>query len=103
MIHMIFVYGVKNMLCQPSRKQSVSTVIISPSECSAPGLHSFVKSKPARPHELTKSWNKPYSSHVFVPTTSIYSTIIGAKAKGYTMMPQVEETLTCYLSPGSAS
>lgn len=40
-----------------------------------------------------KSWSKPYSSCVFVPVTSIYSTIIGAKAQGYTTMPQVEEIL----------
>lgn len=40
-----------------------------------------------------KSWSKPYSSCVFVPATLIYSTIIGAKAQGYTMMPQVEEIL----------
>ncbi|XDV37838.1 hypothetical protein PO909_007377 [Leuciscus waleckii] len=47
--------------------------------------------------ELSKSWSKPYSSRVFVPTASVYSTIVGAKAQGYTV------TLVCYLSPGSAS
>ncbi len=39
----------------------------------------------------------------FVPSTSIYSTIVDAKARGYMMMPQIEETLAGYLSPGSSS
>lgn len=51
--------------------------------------------------EVTRSWNKQYSSRVFVP--SIYSTIFDAKARGYMMMPQIEETLAGYLSPGSSS
>ncbi len=29
--------------------------------------------------EVTRSWNKPYSSRVFVPSTSIYSTIVDAR------------------------
>ncbi|XP_073721072.1 uncharacterized protein [Misgurnus anguillicaudatus] len=53
--------------------------------------------------ELNKSWKRPYTSRVFVPSTSVYSTIVGAKTRGYTEMPQVEETLASYLSPGSAS
>ncbi|MCJ8744065.1 hypothetical protein PDJAM_G00102090, partial [Pangasius djambal] len=53
--------------------------------------------------ELSCSWSKPYSSCIFVPTTSIYSTIVGAKVQGYVMMPQVEETLAGYLSPGNSS
>ncbi|XDV19288.1 hypothetical protein PO909_024787 [Leuciscus waleckii] len=53
--------------------------------------------------ELSKSWRKPYTSRVFVPSTSTFSTIVGAKARGYAEMPQVEETLASYLSPGSAS
>ncbi len=53
--------------------------------------------------EVTRSWNRPYSSRVFVPSTSIYSTIVDAKARGYMMMPQIEETLAGYLSPGSSS
>ncbi|ROI84191.1 hypothetical protein DPX16_19963 [Anabarilius grahami] len=53
--------------------------------------------------ELSKSWKKPYTSRVFVPSTSIYSTIVGAEARGYTMMPQVEEMLASYVSPVSAS
>lgn len=35
--------------------------------------------------------------------TLIYLTIVGAEAQGYTMMPQVEDTLAGYLSPGSSS
>ncbi|KAI2663288.1 Transposon Tf2-6 polyprotein [Labeo rohita] len=53
--------------------------------------------------ELARSWSKPYSSRVFVPSTSIYSTIVDSQARGYMMMPQVEETLAGYLSPGSSS
>jgi hypothetical protein len=53
--------------------------------------------------EISRSWSKPYSSRVFVPSTSIYSTIVDAKARGYMMMPQVEETLAGYLSPGTSS
>ncbi|KAI2649994.1 ORF V: Enzymatic polyprotein [Labeo rohita] len=53
--------------------------------------------------ELARSWSKPYSSRVFVPSTSIYSTIVDSQAQGYMMMPQVEETLAGYLSPGSSS
>lgn len=33
--------------------------------------------------------------------TLIYSTIVDAKMQGYVMMPQVEEMLVGYLSPGS--
>lgn len=51
--------------------------------------------------ELTRFWNKPYSSRVFVPSTSIYSTIVDAK--GYMMMPQAEEILAGYLSLGTSS
>ncbi len=52
--------------------------------------------------ELSRSWSKPYSSCIFVPTMSIYSTIVGAKVQRYVTMPQVE-TLAGYLSPGSLS
>ncbi len=34
---------------------------------------------------------------------SIYSTIVDAKARGYMMMPQTEEMLAGYLSPGGSS
>lgn len=53
--------------------------------------------------ELPKSWNKTYSSRVFVHVTLVYSTIVCAKAQGYTMMPPVEEMPVGYLSPGSVS
>ncbi|KAL0197624.1 hypothetical protein M9458_006164, partial [Cirrhinus mrigala] len=46
---------------------------------------------------------KPYLSRVFVPSTSIYSTIVDAQARSYMMMLQVEETLVGYLTPGSLS
>lgn len=53
--------------------------------------------------ELTCSWGKPYSFHVFVLSMSTYSTIVGARAYDYMIMPKVEETLVGYLSPGSSS
>ncbi|XP_056622671.1 uncharacterized protein LOC130435844 [Triplophysa dalaica] len=53
--------------------------------------------------ELSRSWQKPHSSRVFVPSTLIYSTIVGAGTRGYTAMPRVEETLASYLSPGTSS
>ncbi len=53
--------------------------------------------------EVARSWNRPYSSRVFVPSTSICSTIVEAKAWSYMVMPQIEETLAGYLSPGSSS
>ncbi len=53
--------------------------------------------------KLVRSWSKPYASRFFVPSTSIYSTIMDAKARGNMMMPQVEETLAGYLSPGTSS
>ncbi len=53
--------------------------------------------------EVARSWNRPYSSCVFVPSTSIYSTIVDAKPWSYMVMPQIEETLAGYLSPGSSS
>ncbi len=46
--------------------------------------------------------NKPYSSRVFVPSTSIFR-LSGCRARAYRMMPQVEETLAGYLSPGTSS
>ncbi len=57
--------------------------------------------------EVARSWNRPYSSSVFVPSTSIYSTIVDAKARGYMVMPQIEETISLLeegcLSLGSSS
>lgn len=52
---------------------------------------------------LSRSRSKTYYSRVFVPTTSIYSTIVGAKEQGYVAMPHMEETLAGYLSPGGSS
>ncbi len=45
--------------------------------------------------EVARSWNRLYLSLVFVPSMSINSTmtIVDAKAQGYMMMPQIEETL----------
>lgn len=43
---------------------------------------------------------KPYTLCVFAASTSTYLTIVDAKACGYTIKPQAEETLAGYLSPG---
>lgn len=53
--------------------------------------------------ELSRSWNKPYSSRLFSPQVRIYSDIRGLKENGYEAMPRAEQTLASYLSPGSAS
>ena len=53
--------------------------------------------------ELSKSWSKPYTSRIFVPSTLTFSTIVDAKSRGYSEMPRVEESLASYLSPESAS
>lgn len=46
---------------------------------------------------------RPYTLCVFAASTSTYLTIVDAKAHGYTIKPQAEETLAGHLSPGSAS
>lgn len=46
-----------------------------------------------------RSWSKPYLSRVFVPSTSIYSIIVGAEVLGYSASSLVEETLVGSLSP----
>ncbi|ROL54738.1 hypothetical protein DPX16_3891 [Anabarilius grahami] len=53
--------------------------------------------------EVSRSWNRPVQYRVYSPQTSTYSNIMGLKHHGYGAMPQVEETLTSYLSPESAS
>ncbi|XDV52010.1 hypothetical protein PO909_020792 [Leuciscus waleckii] len=53
--------------------------------------------------EVSRSWNKPFSSRLSSPSLHIYSSIVGSKDKGYGMMPRVEETLASYLSPDAAS
>ena len=53
--------------------------------------------------ELSRSWNKPYSSRLYSPHVHVYSDIRGLREYGYGSMPQAEQTLASYLSPGSAS
>lgn len=52
--------------------------------------------------EVSKSWKKPFSSRIST-TASSFSSVIGAREKGYGMMPKVEESLATYLSPEAAS
>ncbi|MGL4355807.1 MAG: hypothetical protein ACRCTP_18420, partial [Aeromonas popoffii] len=52
--------------------------------------------------EVSKSWKKPYSSRIS-STSSSFSVVLGARDKGYGMMPKVEDTLAIYLSPEAAS
>lgn len=53
--------------------------------------------------EVSRSWEKPYSSRIYSPTVANYSNIVGLNDKGYGAMPVVEQTLASYLSPSSAS
>ncbi len=52
---------------------------------------------------MSRSWDKPYSSRIFSPTIANYSSIVWLNEKAYGAMPAVEQTLTSYLSPSSAS
>ncbi|KAL1269008.1 hypothetical protein QQF64_031297 [Cirrhinus molitorella] len=53
--------------------------------------------------EVSRSWEKPFSSRIFSPTVSTYSNVVGLSEKGYGAVPTVERTLASYLSPSSAS
>lgn len=52
---------------------------------------------------VSRSWDKPYSALLFSPNVSHYSNIVGLNERGYGKIPQVEDTLAGYLSPGGVS
>ncbi len=49
--------------------------------------------------EVSRSWGRPFSARLFVPSSDYY----GTSERSYRAMPRVEQTLTSYLSPGAAS
>ncbi len=48
-------------------------------------------------------YGKPFSSRLFIPASDYYGNVVGLSECGYRAMPQVEQTLACYLPPGAAS
>ncbi|KAL0199702.1 hypothetical protein M9458_002889, partial [Cirrhinus mrigala] len=53
--------------------------------------------------EVSRSWNSPFSSRLFIPASYNYGYVAGLDERGYRVMPRVEQTLASYLSPESAS
>ncbi|KAI2657538.1 Transposon Ty3-G Gag-Pol polyprotein [Labeo rohita] len=53
--------------------------------------------------EVSRSWNAPFSSRLFIPASYNYGYVAGLDERGYRAMPRVEQTLASYLSPESAS
>ncbi|KAL0159107.1 hypothetical protein M9458_047183, partial [Cirrhinus mrigala] len=53
--------------------------------------------------EVSRSWNSPFSSRLFIPASYNYGYVAGLDERGYRAMPRVEQTLASYLSPESAS
>ncbi|KAL0147482.1 hypothetical protein M9458_057222 [Cirrhinus mrigala] len=53
--------------------------------------------------EVSRSWNAPFSSCLFIPASYNYGYVAGLDERGYRAMPRVEQTLASYLSPESAS
>ncbi|KAI2668278.1 putative uridine nucleosidase 2 [Labeo rohita] len=53
--------------------------------------------------EVSRSWNTPFSSRLFIPASYNYGYVAGLDERGYRAMPRVEQTLASYLSPESAS
>ncbi|KAL0173474.1 hypothetical protein M9458_029442, partial [Cirrhinus mrigala] len=58
---------------------------------------------PDRHTEVSRSWNSPFSSRLFIPASYNYGYVAGLDERGYRAMPRVEQTLASYLSPESAS
>lgn len=63
-----------------------------PPPCFFPNLHT----------EVPRSWARPFSAGLFIPVSDYYGNVAGLNERGYRAMPRVEQTLTCYLSPGAA-
>ncbi|KAL0167364.1 hypothetical protein M9458_039208, partial [Cirrhinus mrigala] len=53
--------------------------------------------------EVSRSWNNPFSSRLFIPASYNYGHVGGLDERGYRAMPWVEQTLASYLSPAAAS
>ncbi|KAL0161370.1 hypothetical protein M9458_045095, partial [Cirrhinus mrigala] len=53
--------------------------------------------------EVSRSWNNPFSSRLFIPASYNYGHVGGLDERGYRAMPRVEQTLASYLSPAAAS
>ncbi|KAL0173005.1 hypothetical protein M9458_033316, partial [Cirrhinus mrigala] len=53
--------------------------------------------------EVSRTWNEPFSSRLFIPASYNYGCVAGLHERGYRAMPRVEQTLASYLSPVLAS
>ncbi|KAI2649255.1 Transposon Ty3-G Gag-Pol polyprotein [Labeo rohita] len=74
----------------------------------------FLRSKPPPPmrslpffpdlhSEISRSWERPFSARLFVPTSDYYGNVVGLDERPYKAMPRVQQTLASYLSPSGAS
>lgn len=53
--------------------------------------------------EIARSWKRPFSARLYIPSSDYYGNVVGIAERGYRAMPRVEQTLASYLSPGTAS
>ncbi len=53
--------------------------------------------------EVSRSWAKPFSARLFVPSSDYYVNVMRTSERSYRLMPLVEQTLVSYLSPDVAS
>ena len=53
--------------------------------------------------EISRSWKRPFSARLYIPSSDYYGNVVGMGERGYRAMPRVEQTLVSYLSPGAAS
>ncbi len=53
--------------------------------------------------EVSRSWARPFTAHIFLPTSDYFGDVLGLNDCSYRVMPRVEKMLWSYLSPEAAS